>query len=299
MKSKFRFAPLFSLAGSLLALASAPAARALEVFNYSATTHERFSSGFPGSPVANTSFLYNGYNLSGIGWSTGNFGVTLVSPRHFLTAAHVGIGAGATVSFLGTDGVVRSYTVDSTTVIQHSAGVNSDLMIGRLTAPISGSDNITHYSTLLLGTGAEYHGLSVAAFGSGGRAGTNTVDIAGNIDILPFGAPNGVIDNTVFITDYDSVTGQTQGQGGDSGSPTFFPVNGALALIGTHSAVDNGSTPVRTFDVLVPAYYNAINTQLAADGYTFGAITAIPEPATWATLAGAAGLALAVIRRRR
>ncbi len=299
MPSKFHLPSLFSLLGAVCVLAPAPAARALDVFNYSATTHERFSSGFPGSPVANASFLYSGYNLSGIGWSTGNFGVTLISPQHFLTAAHVGIGAGATVSFLGTDGVVRSYTVDSTSVIQHSAGVSSDLMIGRLTAPISGSDNITHYSTLLLGSGAQYHGLNVAVFGSGGRAGSNTLDSAFNADMLPFGAPNGVTDNTLFVTDYDSVTGQTQGQGGDSGSPTFFPINGTLALIGTHSAIDGTSSPVRTFDVLVPAYYNAINTQLAADGYTFGAFTAIPEPATWAVLAGGAALAVAVIRRRR
>lgn len=297
MNSKSRSAPSLFLLGLALGSGAVPAARALEVFNYNATTHERFTSGFPGSPVANASFLYSGYNLSGIGWTTGNFGVTLVSPRHFLTAAHVTVGS--TVSFMGTDGVVRSYTVDSTTVIQHSAGVNSDLLVGRLSAPISGSDNITHYSTLLLGTGAEYHGLTVAAFGSGGRAGSNTLDSAFNADMLPFGAPNGVTDNTLFVTDYDSVTGQTQGQSGDSGSPTFFPINGTLALIGTHSAIDSTSSPVRTFDVLVPAYYNAINTQLAADGYTFGAFTAIPEPSTWAALAGGAALAIAAFRRRR
>lgn len=297
MNPKFRPAPWFALPGVLLGLGFAPVAKALEVFNYSATTHERFSSGFPGSPVANASFLYSGYNLSGIGWTTGNFGVTLISPRHFLTAAHVTVGA--TVSFMGTDGVVRSYTVDSTSVIEHSAGVATDLKIGRLSAPISGGDNIAHYSTLLLNTAAAYHGLTVSVFGNGGRAGSNTLDLAGNADMLPFGAPNGVIDNTVFITDYDSVTGQTQGQGGDSGSPTFFPVNGTLALIGTHSAIDSGSSPVRTFDVLIPAYYNAINTQLAADGYTFGAFTAIPEPSTWAALAGGAALAFAAGRRRR
>jgi hypothetical protein len=273
-----------------------PGARALTVFDYSAISHERFSSGFPSSPVANASFFLSGYDRSGIGWTGGNFGVTLISPRHFVTAAHVS--PGASVSFFSTDGVLRNYAVESTYTILHTAGVATDLLIGRLEDPIPGADNVSHYSTLLLGSAGDYLGLTVAAFGSGQRAGTNTIDEIGLTDMLPFGSPDSVSDNVVFVTDYDAVTGQTQGQSGDSGSPSFVAIGGSLALLGTHSAIDTESSPDRTIDVFVPSYYTAINDRLALDGYSFGAFVAIPEPSTWTVCGGLLAFAAACLRRR-
>jgi len=288
-----RFIPLLLA----LLLTGLPMARGLTVFDYSAVSHERFSSGFPSAPVVNSSFFLSSYDLSGIGWTSGNFGVTLVSPRHFLTAAHVS--PGASVSFFSTDGAVRSYAVDGTFVIQHASGVSTDLLVGRLAEPIPGSDNVSHYSTLLLGSASDYLGLTIAAFGSGQRAGTNTIDAVGVVDMLPFGSPNGTADNAVFITDYDAVTGQTQGQAGDSGSPSFVGINGSLALLGTHSAIVTDASPTQTIDVFVPYYYSAINTRLALDGYSFGAFVAVPEPSTYAALFGLVALGWAGWRRRR
>lgn len=288
-----RFSLMFLvLAGSALP----PEARALTVFGYNATLHERFSTGFPSSPVENASFLLADYDLSGIGWTSGSFGVTLISPQHFLTAAHVN--PGSSISFFSRDGVVKSYSVDSTYTVQHADGVSTDLLLGRLQAPIPGADNIGHYPTLLLNSASDYLGMTVAAFGSGQRAGTNTIDTIGQIDLLPFGSPNGVADNVVFLTDYDAVTGQTQGEGGDSGSPSFVGIGESLALIGTHSAVTSAS-PLQTVDVFIPSYYNQINGRLALDGYSFGAFVAIPEPSDMAVILGAVALAAVIISRRR
>ncbi|MBI5693304.1 MAG: trypsin-like serine protease [Verrucomicrobia bacterium] len=281
----------------LLSLIGVPAVRALDVFGYSATTNERFGSGFPSSPVANPSFFLGSYDLSGIGWGAGNFGVTLISPQHFVTAAHVD--PGSSVSFLSSTGVLRTYTVDSTFTIEHASGVPTDLLVGRLTSPIAAGDNVTYYSTVLLSSVSAYNGLTVAAFGQGQRAGTNTIDTTGVTDLLPFGSPNGTFDNVVFVTDFDSVSGQTQGQAGDSGSPSFVSVNGSLALVGTHSAVNTSVSPNQTVDVLVPYYYSQINARLALDGYTFGAFAAIPEPSELAALTGAGALGVATYLRRR
>jgi hypothetical protein len=291
--SGHRFAAflLLCLVGAL------PSARALDVFNYNATTNERFGSDFPSTPMENSSFFLAGYDLSGIGWTSSNFGVTLISPQHFLTAAHVD--SGSTVSFLNLAGIVKTYTVDSSYTVLHAPGINSDLKLVRLATPIAPGDQVNYFPTLLLNSGSDYLGLAVASFGAGQRAGINTIDAAGIVDMLPFPSGDGTADNFVFTTDYDSVTGQTQGAVGDSGSPSFVGIGGSLALIGTHSAIVDAS-PKQTIDVLVPAYYTQINARLALDGYTFGAyVSAIPEPSTWAALAGLPALAVACHRRRK
>jgi hypothetical protein len=285
--------PLFRL---LLAfLAAAPIASALDVFNYNATTNERFSSG----TTLNPSFFMSGFDLSGVGWTTGNFGVTMISPLHFLTAAHVSFGS--TISFVNTAGVLKTYNVDTgySYVVQHASGVATDLVIGRLTAPIPGSDLITSYPTLSLNSTAAYQGLTVASFGAGQRAGSNTIDSVFLADMLPFGTGDLVADDVLLRTDYDSVTGESQGRVGDSGSPTFVNVNGTLAIVGTHSAVDESASPNLTYDVLTPYYYPEINAELTAGGYGFATFTAIPEPGGWAAIAGGLALLARHLARRK
>src|SRR4051812_38929498 len=107
-----RFSPRLLLAF----LVASPLASALDVFNYTGneTTFERFTSGFPGAPVINTGFFLNGFDLSGIGWTSGNFGITMITPQHFVTAEHVRPANGSTVSFVNTGGALVTYTVDST-----------------------------------------------------------------------------------------------------------------------------------------------------------------------------------------
>lgn len=295
-----------------LALAFATSAHALLVQGYEADVNERFASGFSSAPVANTDpdFLLAGYDLSGVGWRTNNaqFAVTLISPEHFLTAAHVAPTIGSSVSFLGTDGLVRTYTVASVSTLQYN-GQNTDLTLGRLTAPVV-TDFITFYGGLFLGnTAADYQDMPVTLYGANGRVGTNTIDDVGNLDMLPFGGGNGTIDSVVSITDYDPVTGEAQGQGGDSGSPTFVRIAGnQLALFGIHSSVATVESAQLTIDTLpVFTAYNQINNAMIADGYedgwgvyTGGVVSpsTIPEPSSAALLLGATALVFGTTRRR-
>lgn len=293
-----------------LALAFPPASHALLVQGYDAEVNERFASGFPSAPVANTDpdFLLAGYDLSGVGWRTNStqFAVTLISPEHFLTAAHVAPAAGSFVSFLGTDGVVRNYAVESVSTLQYN-GQNTDLTLGRLIDPVA-TDFITFYGGLFLGnTAAAYRDMPVTLYGANGRIGSNTLDDVGNFDLLPFGGGNDTVDSVVSITDYDPVTGEAQGQGGDSGSPTFVRIVGnQLALFGIHSAIATAEGAQFTIDTL-PLFtaYDQINDRLIddlyEDGWGFyvgGVVSPIPEPASAAALLGAAALVFGATRRR-
>ena len=281
-----------------LALFTAAPARALQVFNYNPALNLRFSSGSYAAAnlVANPSFILAGYDLSGIGWSAGGLGLTLISPQHFVTAAHVTPLAGGLVSFLNRDGVVKTYVVASVYSVEHTPGVRTDLVVGRLTAPIPAADHVGFFPTLRLPTNYAYMGLKVYSFGFYQSCGTNNIENYGTYDMLPFTGPDGRLDDTLFATNYDQVNGEAQAQGNDSGSPTFTIANGRLAIVGTHSAVGTSSLPYTTNDVLLNAYFDQVNARLALDGYVFGdagttvavAATVVPPPPPKAaTTAGA------------
>jgi len=305
-----------ALAVSGLLLGSVSSAWALAVQGYDASVNERFVSGFAGGPiVTNTDpdFTLAGYDLSGVGWQTAasSFAVTLISPRHALTAAHVAPGIGSSVTFLGQDGVLRSYTVSAVTNLSFN-GRSSDAVLIQLSTAVD-STQITSYFGLGLASASAYDNLPVTLYGSGGRVGLNTIEGVGAFDLLPFstgpGVPSGDgnIDSVIGYTDYDSSTGESQGQGGDSGSPTFARMsNGDLALVGIHSAIGTVSGTQITIDSMpLLASQTQINSLLSADGYgpwnyyTGGVVAPIPEPSATATLLGGAALAGALRLRRR
>ena len=91
----------------------------------------------------------------------------------------------------------------------------------------------------------------------------------------------------------------TQGQGGDSSSPSFAFVGGNLALLGIHSAINGAPPPQQTYDTFVPAYVADINAVLQVSGYSLNYYTAVPEPAALPLGLGLAAGALALGRRRR
>lgn len=80
------------MAGACLAMP----ASAIEITGYSSTVNDRFTGGFPTTPVPNTngSFVGLEYDWSGVAWSTTTYasssykGLALLSPVHFLTAQH-------------------------------------------------------------------------------------------------------------------------------------------------------------------------------------------------------------------
>ena len=83
-------------------------ARALDITGYSATVNDRFSSGFPTAPIANTdaSFIGLPYDWSGVGWSAtdGTKGFGFISPQHYLVARHYG--GASTIRFVSPDGTL-------------------------------------------------------------------------------------------------------------------------------------------------------------------------------------------------
>lgn len=285
-------------------------ARALVVAGLDDSTfYNRFGSGtFPTDPTATTDpdFIFAGLDLSGIGWRTAStsFGVTLITPRNFVTAAHVAPAVGASLSFLGTDDLVHTYTVAAISTLQFSAGVATDIAVGTLVETVTAADHVTYYPTLLLPTAASYVDLTVVLYGAGGNMGYNSIDQLGVADMLPFGGGNGVADSVVTVMDYVGLTAEAQAQGGDSGSPTFAIVNGyQLALVGVHSAINSAPPPQETYDSFLPSFYSQINAITAESGYSWNAYistAAVPEPAATAVFAGlAATLFACTVRRRR
>ncbi len=289
------------LLGALIA--SAPCARALIVFGYDAGVHERFTGGvISATPTANPGFFLSSFDLSGVGWQTDNtnFAVTLVSPQHFLAARHAAPAPGSTVSFRGADGVVRTYTVESTTAMAYSPGVDSDLVVGRLTQTVAAP--IAFYASLYLGPDpSSYVGLELTVYGAQGRAGLNTLASFATADFLP---KDGVTDSLFAVTNYDAINGgtvsapaATQGEAGDSNGPSFVRLGSSLAIVGVHSAINEAGT--QTYDTFVPNHLADINAVLAAGGYSLQVYTTVPEPGTYALAAGICAGAAAVLARRR
>ncbi len=296
-----------AFAVSCFLLGSVPSVWALAVQGYDASVNERFVSGFSSGPIVTNSgpdFILSGYDLSGVGWQTADdrFSLTLISDRHALTAAHVAPSVGASVSFLGQDGIVRTYTVSAVTVLTFS-GRASDAAFVELSTPVD-STQIKSYFGLGLATAGDYANLPVTLYGSKGRVGLNTIEGVGTFDLLPLPSGDGNVDSVIGYTDYDPVAGESQGQEGDSGSPTFARMsNGDLAFVGLHSAIGSVSGTAITIDSMpLLASQSQINGLLAADSYgpwNYYTGGVIPEPAAAAGLLGGAALACAMSLRRR
>jgi hypothetical protein len=273
---------------------------ALDVTGYSATVNDRFTSGFPTSPVPNTSgsFVGAAYDWSGVGWSTTTHaassykGFALLSPRHFLTAQHYENGGLLTqgVRILGRDGQLGTGTntgVDNLGygIVVTNGGVTApDLAIGTLGAQISTPANMARYAVLDLNnssaapTYGNYTGQTALAYGRGDvtngspRAATAVIDAAGTATVDPT--------SSIALT-LRTGTPSVQLVEGDSGSPFLVgwtnPAGGKeLTVIGLNSAV-SGSYNVMSF-LAIPGAMNAANAVMTPDGYalrTQGNISAI------------------------
>lgn len=267
----------------------ARSALALDVTGYSATVNDRFTSGFPTSPVPNASgsFVGAAYDWSGIGWSTtihaasSYKGFALLSPRHFLTAQHYENGSLLTqgVRILGRDGQLATGTntgIDNLgygVVLTNAAVTAPDLALGTLGSQISAPANIARYAVLDLNqsstapTYGNYTGLTALAYGRGDvtngspRAATVVIEAAGTWTTDPT--------SSVALT-LRSGTPSVQVVEGDSGSPFLVgwtnPAGGKeLTVIGVNSAVI-GSFNVMSF-LAIPGAMNAANAVMTLDGY--------------------------------
>lgn len=281
-------------------MALAPAGLGLDIVGYSNTLNDRFTPGtFPSAPTQNPSFWQAAYDFSGVGWASNNAqqSVVMISPLHFIGANHYR--PTGDLSFMNQDGVVKTYAISNGgyTMLTGLNSQRSDLVLGRLAAPIPDADNILNYAILDLPAFGSYVDLPLEVYGWYSRVGTNTIDgfyyadfydSSGYID----NDGDGTNDNIVMAFDQDAATGEARGVGGDSGSPSFVPWYGSLSVVGIHSAADSTST----YDAFVPVYIDDLQSLLAADGYS---LLLVPEPSGLMALIAACGAWLAWLRRRR
>ncbi len=268
-----------------------------------AATHNRFASGYALAPVANPSpnFLLAGFDLSGIGWNAANPGQSfaLVTPQHFVGAAHFGIGPGGTIDFVNSLGVKKSYTVEGGAVVGNAQGQASDLFLGRLSAPIAPEDRVNFLSITSLPEAMQI-GSTAYLYGNAAKVGTSRITAFQDFGSDPATAGSGLNPSRTFSTVYRpfGAANDARVEGGDSGSPTFLIESGRLALAGVHGALGSvgtlGFTTYTSYDTSVPFYTNQVNALLAADGYQ---LTVVPEPRTVVLLLAAA-LGIGLVRRK-
>ena len=255
-------------------------APALDIYSYTAAANNRFSSGYPSSPVANSSgeFVGVGYDFSGVGWSSTNMNksYSLLGPKHFLYAAHYQPVLGETINFTPADNVVIGYTVAERSGPLAAGG---DLAIGMFEEAIPSDDNVNHYSILFKGYAeSPYIGSDLLVYGWTSRVGRSTLDhVLSGPDL---GWPDDECTYYDMIFDDTSSGYVEEFQSGDSGSPTFI-VNGTdneLYLSGAHWA-KYASGPAGGIDSFLAHMLPEVNAYMAQTGYLPYVVT--PITATW------------------
>jgi len=321
----------FSIVAAALAAFAGGSARALEIdYQFDPNRHNRFLSGFSTNPVQNPNVLgMPGLDFSGVGWGSGGereMNVALVTPQHFISANHYHPSVGSLVNFLGSDGIVRSYQVQSYIQLHFNPNDNtsnfSDLIVGQLSAPISASDHITNYAVVrpgpfqypLSNTPQEYidfykgremvvvgknetGGTDADADGFNDRGGKIAKNIIDDIFNYNFGTNE---TNTVGVGYWSPPNTQDSGRlvGGDSGSPSFLLYDGQLTALGAHSGIDTSGSMQYNVDSFLPNYIDQINSLIAGTGFQLRVLTPVPEPGILA-LVGVAGAAWGFARWRR
>ena len=285
----------------LLALSLCPTVThaAMHVRGYTTDRHARFAN----SP----NFIGAGYDFSGVG-NSANGWVTMISPSHFLTAAH--IGAGGTATFdrdnridnnIEIPLITRSVLSDSLVRLQNTDGSPTDLLFGRLDAPLTAADGIASYDIAERPAAGDYVGSTQFVYGRGeggidsDRLGRNTIDrVVPLREVDPaFEPASGSSPVTISNYDYTGGSGddETFLMGGDSGGPNFLVIDGALALVGINwfnaTADNDPNKMVLSGSSYVPAYASQIE-----------GLMAVPEPASIATLATMTATLLLTRRRR-
>jgi hypothetical protein len=268
---------------------------------------DRFSTNFPTeSPSTNTSgsFVLAARDLSGIGWISSDplRRLTMITPKHFVAAAHTGLinlyTNGTSVSFLDASNNVVTATVQSATRVPSLGGPNpfTDIVFGTLMNDVP--TGITSYA-LPSGTDAQFLNRPTHHYDQEHRVGLNRVT-----GLLDGQTVDGDTTNIVFFDDLPlAPTGFNPGEifytANDSGSPTMMiTANGTLSLLGTHYGVFNFMGVNYSADAFLPDYISTISGMLPA-GYNL-TVVPVPEPGSFAlvSITIVAGLVRRHLRRR-
>jgi hypothetical protein len=227
---------------------------------YRAARHARFYEG------ADKAFLGDQYRLdfSGVGHAVQGEGwATLITPQHFLSAAHAAPAPGSRLTFYEGNTTARGrheYSVAEGTVIR-DGGNASDLYLGRLTAPIPAADHITHYPLFVLEADGGYYGEEILVYGGRDWLGRSNITSVAEHRLrhthtmyFAFHTEGGCGADDVYL------------RANDSGAPSFVIWQGAFALVGIHSANSTGGgagvSGSLSADILVPYYVAELNRHL-------------------------------------
>lgn len=249
-----------SAAAVVAALTIVPHASALRVkgIENNPNTYTRFAVAAAGNLVDNLNplFLAEGCEISGIGWH-GDYrtniaavdkAVTLITPRHFVFAAHYNVGVGTNVQFRCSDGVVHTRRVTATYKYNNAFNLPADLAVGEFADPLPPS---VHPFRIAPNEGLSLSGERIMAYGKRGRFGTNQIPtwFTPGRDYLPWQI-------TGFVNQPD---GTALGESGDSGSPTFVRIGDELVLVGVRFFA--------TGDSWAPFFIRQIDQSIAHTGY--------------------------------
>jgi hypothetical protein len=265
----------------LAALACVLPAHGLIVRNYHAAQHDRFSSGFPGNPVMNPTFIHDATRFTGVGWwyqagnpSASDVQFTLISPRHVISVRHWSGNFSAgnqLVRFLGSDQQVHTRTIQPFVNIVDGTNL-IDLAVAELSSPLPASVVPLRYRNNR--NEAQLTGDTIMVLGKRGTVGSSVTggsSIIAGFEAVPY-APYS--DSTrMFHFDYLVAAGGADDcyygpSYGDSSSPVFVEYNGQPALVGV-AAVFGGETPP-TYDnycTSVRSYIEELDAVLSPAGY--------------------------------
>jgi autotransporter-associated beta strand protein len=247
--------------------------------------NDRFSSGFPSAPVANTSpdFIGAGLDWSGVGWASNNArkSFALISPQHYLVARH--FGGAATVVF--NDASSNNLSASQSTVTPTNFGMilngNPDLSVGKLAQSLPRTRIPARYPVIDLNsssssnTFSNYAGQQMVLYGHGGLGTINSPRLH-STQILTFlttitEAHRPLLSTREIIPKTDTsdeiVLEGLEDQ--DSGGPSFIlwtsPAGSREpALVGNHAAVND----TRNFDNFLGTFevINRLGEMLRPDG---------------------------------
>lgn len=270
--SSFRFSKSIynTASGVILSLLSGISSQALEIRAFDGATHNRFTN-FPTAPNHNSTFIYNAYDLTGVGWLNNDVRrqFTMVSPIHFVGANHFrpNLNNLQRINFLDENNNIITRNIASQLAILNDNNADSDLLLGKISLPLDPNEGISFHPY----HNDAYLGRTLMTLGSDGSASTGprggSGTISGEIDIdIP-----GINFTRSLAWLYFNSTGEDNDSylvGGDSGSPSFIDNNGVAAIIGTNGAVgttDNGD--FINYATLIPFYTSRVNASMALDGY--------------------------------
>ncbi|MGC6424975.1 MAG: hypothetical protein ACON4O_08335 [Lentimonas sp.] len=302
-----------AFASSCFILLVAAELQGITVTGYDPAKHDRFSSGFPLSPVANSdsNFVGAGLDFSGVGWSTtipGGInnnsykGLGMLSPRHFLTAQHFEYQQVANQDTRGirirqkdgttttAEGVTSINNLALGVILSNGGIVDYDLAIGTLDNAIAPAQNFSRLAVLdLYDTSSDdtkadavikYGGLPIFLYGRASTA--NGSPRAAATSVFDFFDNGGDTDQRLLMTDQNDAAFVL----GDSASPTLYRwsnPNGTdeLSILGVNSLLANLGGTVYNFASFF-ARPNAIAGAQAAMNPAGFALRSVGDPDyTW------------------